>query len=87
MTFIVPEGSIIEVKQSITVINAPASTEPEDGLWNTEQAAAYIGVHVKTLQKWVRLGKFPRIPLPGAGKDFRFSKAKIDRWLEERSLK
>ena len=51
-----------------------------------EQAAEYINVHVETLRKWVRLGKFPRIPLPGAGKDFRFSKAMIDEWVRKRAL-
>ena len=62
--------------------------EPEaPGYMNSEQAAAYIGVHPATLRKWVRLGVFPRIPLPGAGKDFRFSKAQIDRWAEERAVK
>jgi excisionase family DNA binding protein len=85
MTLVVPEGSVIEIKQSITIFNAPDN--PSDGLWTTEQAAKYVGVHVETLRKWIRLGKFPRIPLPGGGKDFRFSKAMIDRWSEERSLK
>jgi hypothetical protein len=32
------------------------------------EAAAYIRVHVKTLQEWVRLGVFPHIPLPGPGR-------------------
>jgi excisionase family DNA binding protein len=61
-------------------------TLPDDRLWTAEQAASYVGVHVDTLRKWVRLGKFPRIPLPGAGKDFRFSRSLIDRWTEDRVL-
>jgi excisionase family DNA binding protein len=88
MTLIVPEGSVIEIKESITVFNAPEKQpEPVESLWTTEQAAAYVGVHVQTLRKWVRCGKFPRIHLPGGGKDFRFSKAMIDRWSEKRSIK
>ena len=81
MTITVPEGAIIEIRQSITLINAPPVIRSElgEGLWTTEQAAAYVGVHVE-------IGKFPRIPLPGSGKDFRFSKAMIDRWAEERAL-
>ena len=59
---------------------------PEEGLLTMEEAAAYVGVHVETLRKWVRLGKFPRIPLPGKGKDFRFSKAMIDEWARKRAL-
>jgi excisionase family DNA binding protein len=56
------------------------------GLWSTEIAAEYIGVHPDTLRKWVRLGKFPRIPLPGSGKDFRFSREMIDEWARKRAL-
>jgi excisionase family DNA binding protein len=52
----------------------------------TEEAAAYIKVHVKTLQKWVRLGVFPHVPLPGAGKDYRFSRTLIDEWARDRAL-
>ena len=57
-----------------------------DGLWSAETAAAYVGVHVDTLRRWVRLGKFPRIQLPGAGSDFRFSRALIDEWARKRAL-
>jgi excisionase family DNA binding protein len=59
---------------------------PREGLLSMEEAAAYVVVHVDTLRKWVRLGKFPRIPLPGKGKDFRFSKAMIDEWARKRAL-
>jgi excisionase family DNA binding protein len=58
----------------------------KEGLMNAEEAAAYVGVHVDTLRKWVRLGKFPRIPLPGKGKDFRFTKELIDEWARRRAL-
>jgi excisionase family DNA binding protein len=51
-----------------------------------EEAAAYIRVHVETLRKWVRLGVFPHIPLPGAGKDYRFSRELIDEWARKRAL-
>jgi excisionase family DNA binding protein len=51
-----------------------------------EEAAAYIKVHVETLRKWVRLGVFPYIPLPGSGKDYRFSKVLIDEWAYARAL-
>jgi excisionase family DNA binding protein len=57
-----------------------------EGLMKAEEAAAYVGVHVDTLRKWVRLGKFPRIPLPGKGKDFRFTKELIDEWASRRAL-
>jgi excisionase family DNA binding protein len=88
VTITVPEGVIIEIRQTISVINLPEPrSEPIEGFWTTEQAAEYVGVHVETLRKWVRNGTFPRIPLPGGGKDFRFSKAMIDRWSEARAIK
>jgi excisionase family DNA binding protein len=62
-----------------------SAPEPDDYL-TAEEAARYVGVHVKTLLKWVRLGVFPRIPLPGKGKDYRFSKALIDEWARNRTL-
>jgi excisionase family DNA binding protein len=51
-----------------------------------EEAAAYIRVHVETLRKWVRLGVFPHVPLPGVGKDYRFSRKLIDEWARNRAL-
>jgi excisionase family DNA binding protein len=75
-----------------TVIpGSPSDPLPEketlpEGLWTAEQAAKYVSVHVDTLRKWVRLGKFPRIPLPGLGSDFRFSRELIDEWAKRRAL-
>lgn len=57
-----------------------------DGLWTAEIAAAYVGVHVDTLRRWVRLEKFPSIQLPGGGSDFRFSRELIDEWARQRAL-
>jgi excisionase family DNA binding protein len=68
----------------------PIKEEPvpaaADEYMTTKDAAAYLKLHVKTLQKWVRLGVFPHIPLPGVGKDYRFSKALIDNWARSRAL-
>jgi excisionase family DNA binding protein len=57
------------------------------GLWSAETVAKYVGVHPDTFRKWVRLGKIPRIPLPGAGKDFRFRRESLDSWAKERELR
>jgi len=65
-------------------IQAPAAQV--DGYLTAEQAANYLGVHVETLRKWVRLGVFPHIPLPGAGKNYRFSKTSIDEWARARTV-
>jgi excisionase family DNA binding protein len=62
-------------------------SEPEKPAYLTaDEAAAYIRVHVETLRKWVRLGVFPHIPLPGAAKDYRFSRELIDEWARNRAL-
>jgi excisionase family DNA binding protein len=62
------------------------SIESQDRLWTIYDAARYVGVHVQTIRKWVRLGRFPRIPLPGKGKDFRFTRELIDEWVKNRAL-
>ena len=56
--------------------------------WRSDGLAPWVLslVDPDTLRKWVRLGKFPRIPLPGSGKDFRFSKEMIDEWARKRAL-
>jgi excisionase family DNA binding protein len=64
----------------------PAESLPVEKYLTSKQAAAYIGVHIDTFREWVRLGKFPRVPLPGRGKDFRFSRESIDAWAKEREL-
>jgi excisionase family DNA binding protein len=68
----------------------PADKRPEPealGYWNAQQAAAYLDVHPDTLRKWVRQGLITRIPLPGGGKDHRFSKKILDDFMESRTLK
>jgi excisionase family DNA binding protein len=63
------------------------AVEPKGSAYLTaDEAADYIKVHVETLRKWVRLGVFPHIPLPGVGKDYRFSRKLIDEWARNRAL-
>ena len=82
-----PENLVVHGIQPEPVKAKREKAEPEtNGLMTAEEAAQYVGVHIETLRKWVRLGTFPRIPLPGGGKDFRFSKAMINRWAEERAF-
>jgi excisionase family DNA binding protein len=92
-------GTIFQARLTITNNVLPASAvqqeqdpplaafKPEGSEYlNAEEAADYIKVHVETLRKWVRLGVFLHVPLPGAGKDYRFSKALIDEWARDRAL-
>jgi excisionase family DNA binding protein len=61
--------------------------KPSGEYFTAEQAADYLKVHVDTFRKWVRLGKIPRVPLPGSGKDFRFRRASLDEWARGRELR
>ena len=79
----IPDVQVV-VQPTLTFFKPIAAPALVDGLWSA--AAEYVGVHPDTLRKWVRLGKFPRIPLPGSGKDFRFSKDQIDEWARKRAL-
>jgi excisionase family DNA binding protein len=70
---------LVAMEQRILVAIAtrnPDTPEPKakPAYLTADEAAAYIRVHVETLRKWVRLGVFPHVPLPGAGKDYRFSR-------------
>jgi len=79
------DGITIAVTLQLTVNNL-ASIEPKtDKLLTAAQAAESIGVHVETLRKWARLGKIPRVSLPGKGNDLRFSKPQLDKWIADRS--
>lgn len=82
--FVVGE-SIFHVTLTLTN-NVLASPMPNE-LLTAKQAAQYLGVHVETLRRWVRLGTIPRTPLPGAGKDYRFSRRELEQWRQKRTIK
>jgi excisionase family DNA binding protein len=52
----------------------PAGFEP---LLNTEEAAALLQIHPKTLERWARAGKVPAFNL---GR-WRFRASQLDAWL------
>jgi excisionase family DNA binding protein len=80
-----PDGTTLAVKHDFQEADHP-TTAACPTMMTLIETAAYIRVHSDTLWKWVRLGKFPRIPLPCKGKDFRFRRAAIDAWIERREL-
>jgi excisionase family DNA binding protein len=47
-------------------------------LLNSKQAAAFLGIHPKTLQKWARNQQVPAIRMGGL---WRFVASELDRWL------
>ena len=76
----------VPVKSLPPLPDAPAPKPEKAAYLNAEEAAAYIRIHPETLRKWVRLGVFPHVPLPGTGKDYRFSRELIDEWARNRAL-
>jgi excisionase family DNA binding protein len=57
--------------------------EQQRGWVNTEQGAAYLGVHVETMRRWAREGVIPAAKLGNRG-GFRFRREDLDRFLENR---
>ena len=49
-----------------------------------ESVAELLGVHVKTVQKWVERDGLPALR---AGRHYRFIRANVVEWLESRSTK
>ena len=84
-TFII-DGVPVDALPQIKDAPKEKQEKPAAEYLTAEEAAAYIRVHVETLRKWVRLGVFPHVPLPGAGKDYRFSRELIDEWARNRVL-
>lgn len=59
----------------------PVRFAPEP-LWDSEEAAAFIRIHPKTLQKFARAGQIQGIHI---GKLWRFRKAALEDWLERQT--
>lgn len=51
----------------------------------TEEAAAYIGYHPKTIERMARMGEVPAHPVSGVRrKTWRFYQTELDAWLRNR---
>jgi excisionase family DNA binding protein len=64
-----PLPYIVTVQPALIFFKPVVAPVAVDEYLTAEEAAAYLKVHVETLRKWVRLGVFPHVPLPGAGKE------------------
>ena len=53
------------------------------------EAAAFIGLSPRTLERYVREGRIPYVPLPkrGSWAGVRFLRHQLLQWLERRSVK
>jgi excisionase family DNA binding protein len=61
---------------------APNSSAPEhQPILDSEEAAALLKIHPKTLQRMARAGEIPGFQI---GKLWRFRTAKLHEWLDEK---
>jgi len=53
----------------------------DSSVMNVEEAADFLGAHVETIRRLARRGRIPSFKV---GKDWRFRREAIERWLEDR---
>jgi excisionase family DNA binding protein len=59
----------------------PSSAAPQQPILDSEEAAALLKIHPKTLQRMARSGEIPGFQI---GKLWRFRAAKLHEWLDEK---
>lgn len=64
------EGNLLSVNPS----------RPQTGLLNTADAAAFLGVHPKTLKRWVRAGK---LAASTPGREYRFTREELQAFVAD----
>ncbi|MBI4502331.1 MAG: helix-turn-helix domain-containing protein [Gemmatimonadetes bacterium] len=56
---------------------------PENDILTVEEVAAYLRLQPQTIYKWAQEKRIPAVKL---GKEWRFRKTILDRWLDEQIL-
>ena len=61
----------------------------EDGLINCKDAAEFLGISPRTLERYVAEAQIPHIRLPRRGErgPIRFSRMQLKKWLEQHTIK
>lgn len=59
---------------------------PESGIWNLEEAAFYLRKHPVTVRRWTIKGNPIQVPHGRAGRDLRFRKEDLDRFMFPRRI-
>lgn len=54
---------------------------PENGIFNLTQAAHYMGKSPVTVRRWTIKGNPVQVPYGRAGRDLRFKKDELDRFM------
>ena len=63
----------------------PEKSSDSSRLWNASETARFLGVHRRTLHRYVREGLIPSVPLSdGKRPRLRFSPDALRRWVESR---
>ena len=58
-------------------------SEPDHEILTLEEVAHYLRLKPQTIYKWAQEKKIPAVKL---GKEWRFRRSVIDRWLDEQML-
>ena len=63
--------------------------DPESTVMGYAEAADFLKISIRTLERYVREGSIPYIPLPkrGAWTGVRFLRPQLVQWLERRTVK
>lgn len=69
--------------QSQSAISTVIKHQSTDPLFNTPEAAEYLGVSQDTLSVWRCVGRY-NIPFVKVGRLVRYRKSDLDSWLESR---
>ncbi len=64
-------------------------SNPESTVMGYAEAAEFLNVSIRTLERYVREGLIPYVPLPkrGTWSGVRFLRPQLVQWLERRSVK
>ena len=54
----------------------------KDEFITSEEASVYLKVNIRTIYRWTHAGE---IPAMRAGKQWRFRKSELDKWLRKRA--
>jgi predicted site-specific integrase-resolvase len=63
--------------------------EPDSTVMGYSETAAFLKISIRTLERYVREGTIPYIPLPkrGTWSGVRFLRPQLVQWLERRTVK
>lgn len=59
----------------------------EQEYYTADEVAQYVGVHWRTVHRWITQGKIKAVQLGGNTSPYKISQAELDRFLKERGVK